>query len=251
MLLVLLGNGEDMNHEFLNGDALNEILVDESIELFIMHPPYMGMDLERYSRPEKQINNVKNRKTFVKRLVKVTQNAEKALKPHGSILMLLPAQDAYLLADYLSTVAKKVKMMHVVTMIWSYNDKENANSINPSYAYVVHLSKGMPRHDKEYINKHLTSILEFKSDPEELEKVYGSLAHVSDAMPLELAEHLIQMFSLEGDTVADLFGGTGTISLAAETTGRNSVYNDISEVQLKLAKKRLADFTSAKKRQKA
>lgn len=240
-----------MNHEFLNGDALNEILVDESIELFIMHPPYMGMDFERYSRPEKQINNVKNRKAFVKRLVKVTQNVEKALKPNGSILMLLPAQDSYLLADYLSTVAKKVKIMHIVTMIWSYNDKENANSINPSYAYVVHLSKGMPRHDKEYINKHLTSILEFKNELEELEKDYGSLAFVADAMPLELAEHLIQMFSLEGDTVADLFGGTGTVSLAAEITGRNSVYNDISEVQLKLAKKRLADFTSAKKRQKA
>ena len=232
-----------MNHEFLNGDALEEIIVDESIELFILHPPYLGIDIHRYARPEKQINNVKNTKQFIKRLVKVTQNVEKALKPNGSMLLILPSEDPRLLADYLSTVSKKVKMSHIVTMIWSYGDKETANSINPSYAYVVHMSKGLPRHDKDYINKHLNPILEFKSDHEELGKTYGPLAYTADALPLELIKHLIKMFTFEGDTVAELFGGTGTICLAAESTLRNSVYNDVSEVQLKLAKRRLSDFT--------
>ena len=238
-----------MNHEYLNGDALDEILLDESIELFIMHPPYLGIDINRYARPEKQINKVKSTKQFIKRLVKVTQNVEKALKPNGSMLLILPAQDPSLIADYLSTVSKKVKMLHIVTMIWSYNDKETATSIHDSYAYVIHMSKGLPRHDKDYINKHLNPILEFKNDHEELAKTYSTLAHTSDALPLELAKHLIRMFTLEGDTVADLFGGTGTICLAAESTLRNSVYNDVSEVQLKLAKRRLSDFT--KKPQKS
>jgi DNA modification methylase len=56
------------------------------------------------------------------------------------------------------------------------------------------------------------------------------------------------MFSKPGDTVADLLGGTGTMTIAAENTGRNSVYNDVSSVQVKIAKLRLEDLIYQKKR---
>jgi hypothetical protein len=236
-----------MKHEYLNGDAMEEIVVDESIELFILHPPYFGVDVNRYARPEKQLNKVKNKKAFIKNLVKVTHNAAKALKHNGSILMVLPSSDYDLMHRYLSTVAKKSNLQHNVTMVWSYYDQETADGIYPSYAYVIHLSKGLPRHDKEYINKHLNPILEFKNDHEQLRELYATLAYTSDAMSLELTKHLIKMFTLEGDTVSELFGGTGTVVLAAESTGRNSVYNDISEIQLKLARKRFADFKKTEK----
>ncbi len=45
----------------------------------------------------------------------------------------------------------------------------------------------------------------------------------SAAFPLELAERLILMYSLQGDTVLDPFLGTGTTTLAAIGTGRHSV----------------------------
>jgi DNA modification methylase len=41
--------------------------------------------------------------------------------------------------------------------------------------------------------------------------------------PLELAERLVRMFSFVGDTVFDLFMGTGTSNLAAARWGRNSL----------------------------
>ena len=242
-----------MKHEFLNGDAMEEILVDESIELFIMYPPYLGMDITRYSNPEKQINKVKDKKAFVKNLVKVTLNAEKALKDHGSILMILPVEDTHLLPDYLDTLLKKTKMQINTTFVWSYYDKEKAKpsgQLMAAYCNIVHLSKGQPRHDAEYITENLDPVLIFKHDMDELNKKYGHLGNVSDSQPVDLTEHLIKMFSQPGDTVADLFGGTGTISIAAENTGRDSVYNDVSSIQLKIAKIRLEDLIDQKKRQK-
>ena len=41
--------------------------------------------------------------------------------------------------------------------------------------------------------------------------------------PVELAERLIRMFSFVGDTVLDPFSGSGTTSLAAARSGRNSI----------------------------
>jgi len=57
--------------------------------------------------------------------------------------------------------------------------------------------------------------------------------------PVELAERLIRMFSFAGDTVLDPFAGTGSTSLGALSSGRNSVGNDIEESYLKMAHQRL------------
>jgi DNA modification methylase len=240
-----------MNHEFLNGDAMEEILVNESVELIISYPPYLGLDSKRYSNAEKQINNVKNKKAFIKKLVKLTLNYEKALKDHGSMLLVLPVYDPALLPDYLKAISKKIKMQTNTTFIWSfYNEEMTRGQIFASYCNIVHLSKGKPRHDVDYITKNLNPVFSFKEDTQEVQEKYGKLGNVSDSSPVELAEHLIKMFSKPGDTVADLLGGTGTITIAAENTGRNSVYNDVSSVQLKIAKLRLEDLIDQKKRKK-
>ncbi len=57
--------------------------------------------------------------------------------------------------------------------------------------------------------------------------------------PENLAERLIKLFSFAGDTILDPFSGTGTTSLAAITTGRNSIANEIEPAYLKLAAQRL------------
>ena len=59
--------------------------------------------------------------------------------------------------------------------------------------------------------------------------------------PLPLAERLIKMFSFAGDTVLDPFVGTGTTSLAALNTGRNSIGVEIERKYLAQAHARLLD----------
>jgi site-specific DNA-methyltransferase (adenine-specific) len=57
--------------------------------------------------------------------------------------------------------------------------------------------------------------------------------------PVPLAERLIRLFSFAGDTVLDPFAGTGTTSVAAMNTGRNSMACDIEPKYVSLAKDRL------------
>jgi DNA modification methylase len=57
--------------------------------------------------------------------------------------------------------------------------------------------------------------------------------------PVELAERLIKLFSFAGDTVLDPFAGTGSTSMAAIMSGRNSIANEIEPSYVEIARKRI------------
>ena len=57
----------------------------------------------------------------------------------------------------------------------------------------------------------------------------GELRERSAAYPFEIPYRLISMYSVYGDTVLDPFWGTGTTSLAAMVSGRNSVGFELRE----------------------
>jgi DNA modification methylase len=60
------------------------------------------------------------------------------------------------------------------------------------------------------------------------------------AFPEELANRLIRMFSIKGDTVLDPFLGSGTTTLAAMRAGRNSVGYEADENLLPLMEKKIS-----------
>jgi modification methylase len=66
--------------------------------------------------------------------------------------------------------------------------------------------------------------------------------------PIELAERLIRMFSFAGDTILDPFLGTGSTTIAAIRTGRNSIGNEIEEKYLKGARVKIAGEAAAARR---
>jgi DNA modification methylase len=57
--------------------------------------------------------------------------------------------------------------------------------------------------------------------------------------PVELAERLVRMFSFVGDTVLDPFLGTGSTSIAAMQSGRNSIGFEIDKTYLDFTQKRV------------
>jgi DNA modification methylase len=69
--------------------------------------------------------------------------------------------------------------------------------------------------------------------------------------PVVLAERLIRLFSFAGDTVLDPFAGTGTTSVAAMNTGRNSIACDIEPKYVSLATDRLLRESKHKRTQGA
>ncbi|MBV8206820.1 MAG: site-specific DNA-methyltransferase [Acidobacteria bacterium] len=63
--------------------------------------------------------------------------------------------------------------------------------------------------------------------------------------PLALAERLVRMFSFVGDTVLDPFMGTGTTSVAAALTGRNSIGIEVDPHYYGNSERRIATDTSS------
>jgi len=70
----------------------------------------------------------------------------------------------------------------------------------------------------------------------------GKLRERSAAYPLQLPYRLISMYSIYGDTVLDPFWGTGTTSLAAMATARNSIGYEINPEFLDLYKKSVTNI---------
>ncbi len=63
-------------------------------------------------------------------------------------------------------------------------------------------------------------------------------AHLT-TKPLRLCEHLISLFSADGQTVLDPFAGSGTTCLAASRTGRKSIGIEINPQYIEIARTRI------------
>jgi DNA modification methylase len=57
--------------------------------------------------------------------------------------------------------------------------------------------------------------------------------------PEELIYRLIKFYTYRGNTVFDMFGGTGTVAVVAQKTGRHFIHIDISQKYCKVAEQRL------------
>lgn len=64
----------------------------------------------------------------------------------------------------------------------------------------------------------------------------------SAEFPIEIPYRLINMFSIQGDTVLDPFAGTGTTSVASAMSARNSICVDIENEFLEIGIKRFEDL---------
>jgi site-specific DNA-methyltransferase (adenine-specific) len=61
--------------------------------------------------------------------------------------------------------------------------------------------------------------------------------------PLELAKRVIEYYSYKGDTVIDIFTGSGQVNLVAEILGRKHIGIDTQEKYIEYAVKRISGYT--------
>jgi DNA modification methylase len=219
----------------LQKDATEIFLERASVDLFITHPPYININVEESGNPEKQIQKASTVAQFAKKLGLVVEHMLHALKNTGRVLMILP-NDATRLA-LLDVLNDMPGVLFDKEYIWDYS---NSPGIPPAtgseYCFILNITKSNAYVSDYPIEKYIFDVPWIPSEGLEL---YRHLGYTQDAIPEALISQLIQKFSKEGDVVGDLLGGAGTVAAVAKKLNRDYVYNDISEIQVNLATRRL------------
>jgi len=113
------------------------------------------------------------------------------------------------------------------------------------HEYILVFSKGMFSREgvkrkstitKEEFLEFTKSVWTFAAEPA------TKIGHPAP-FPIELPYRLIQLYTFEGEVVLDPFIGSGQAALAAIKTHRHYVGYDINEAYVKLAEKRIKEFS--------
>lgn len=123
------------------------------------------------------------------------------------------------------------------------------------HEYILILRKGIKREFKtgeeklqrqisaffwEERNIWFSDIWDIKGDKQVLNN--DNVRERSAAYPIELTSRLINMFSVQGDTILDPYLGTGTTILGAIITGRNSIGIEIDKHFKEIIERRIKDI---------
>jgi DNA modification methylase len=234
--------------KIITGDATNlSFIKSNSIDLIIAAPPFINRDPNGYGGdPRKQIHF--NSKKMLNLLVKSTKEMERILKPTGSIwIEISPEED--LMHKYISKVLDKTSLYHPDTIIHKVLDDENKSNkdevIYKDWYLWFHLVKDPnnyyqnPFKVKKFKDPLWELPLSNKNDTidKALSFSYPKISHY--AVVKDIPERFIEMYTKEGSTVLDPFGGSGTVASVAYQLNRNSISVDISPEQTVIANKRI------------
>lgn len=229
----------------LHGDATKLDLPDNSVDLIITHPPYLGTDVQRYGGNSKdQINSSFDTKKTMKLLTKAGKEMYRVLKPGGNLII---ANGHVGNTDFRFVVAAidKIGFNYLDYVIQNFYDpkmEKHIEKIVNSHTIWFHFSKGTSPYNNPYkVKKYNNAIwdLPFSNEQDPIDIELSKDFHVYDVMNKEIPSRFIEMFSMPGHIVLDPFGGSGLVAITAYEMGRSGITNDISEKQVESAKQRL------------
>lgn len=252
--------------ELMQGDCLKKMknILDESIDLIVTSPPYDNLrtyngNISRWSK--------RVWKTVIRDLYRVT-------KQGGVVVWVV--SDAVVKGSETGTSfrqalwAKKCGFNIHDTMIWNKGNFTAVGALKTSYApvfeYMFIWSKGRPRTFnpiKDRKNKHAGTLQHgtvvqkdgskkaVSSHNKRFFSEYGQRHNIWEIVPCKqrinhsarfpekLAHDHILSWSNEGDTVLDVFMGSGTTGVVCKRLNRNFIGIEIDHVYYKLAKERI------------
>jgi len=256
-------------HTLRLGDARDlSWIPNGSIHLIVTSPPYWT--LKKYEDNKRQLGEIADYNCFLDELDKVWRECARVLVPGGRICCVvgdvcIPRKQGRhhvmpLHADIMVR-ARSLGLDALTPIMWFKiaNGVTEAKGNGAGFYGKPYQPGAIIKNDAEYI-LFLRKGGEYRS-PSPMQKALSMLSKVEmkswlrsawfdikgestrrghpAPYPESLAERLIKLFSFAGDTVLDPFVGTGTSSLAAVSTGRNSIGNEIEPAYLKMAEQRL------------
>lgn len=230
------------------GSADKLDIKSNSVDLIVTHPPYLGVDALRYGGNSAiQINASQNKKKMLKQMMSVTKEMYRVLKPGGHLIIAIGPNQGMDHA-YINQTIDKTEFAYLDFICQNAYDKNNPENIRydkiASNDITVwhHLVKPGNAYYNQVITKRWKDPVwnvPFSNIKDPIDKVLSKDHHVLDAMNMEIPKRFIEMFTKPGHTVLDPFGGSGIVAVVAKELGREAISNDISEDQLKVAKKRI------------
>ncbi len=248
--------GTPTKHDIYEADAREmSFIPTESVHLVCTSPPYGS--LKEYPDHPGQLGNMGSYEKFLDELDNVWSECLRMLVPGGRVACVVGdvcisrrnggRHHVLPLSADLQVRARKLGFDNLTPIRWQKvaNIKLEA-SRSSRFLGKPNLPNGIVKNDLEHI-LFFRKPGGYRKPTEEMEKrsfiptddyarwfspvwtdVSGQLRRDHPApYPLEIPRRLIRMCSFAGDTVVDPFGGTGTTSMAAIETGRNSISIEI------------------------
>jgi DNA modification methylase len=267
------------HHELYQGDSRDlSVIEDESIHLVVTSPPYFN--LKDYGEAaDGQLGNIDEYEEFNQMVDAVWEQCYEKLVPGGRLCVVVgdvlrsrSEHGRHRVLPLHATIqehAIDIGFDNLAPIIWykignaSLEAGGNARFLGKPYE-----PGAVIKNDIEYIllfrkpgdyrspsvEEKILSVIEADEHQKFFRQLWddinGELQQEHPApYPVKLANRLIRMFSFVGDTVLDPFAGTGTTSVAASRTGRNSIsvelepdYVDIAEERIKEERGTLTNY---------
>lgn len=226
-----------MDVKFYCEDARKEFLEPNSVDLFLVHPPFLYTPKRYGGDPTVQLHNTNNEDEYYLAMSESIINMGKALSEDGNILLMLPNVDSSF--NIISDIVKNTNLKIIKTLFWTYERDYHLTHDGRQTNLILQIRKNT---DFKYPVKGLKSLvidIPWNIIDEDLHGYHNQGMYVVDAFPMALSDLLVPLFSKEGDVVADLFAGTGTVAVSALKNNRKAIYNDSSEDQVIIAKNRI------------
>ena len=253
---------------FLRDSRKLDILAPESVHLVVTSPPYWT--LKEYRDTKDQMGFIADYEEFLRELDRVWVHCHRALVPGGRLICVVgdvclsrrKNKGRHVVVPLHASIQEHCRSIgydNLAPIIWH----KIANAVYEVEGGSGFLGKpyepnAVIKNDIEFIlmerkpggyrspsvAARVLSVISEENHRKWFQQIWTRLTGASTRKhpapyPLELAERLVRMFSFAGDTVLDPFMGTGTTSLAAALSGRNSIGVEVDPVYFDMAHQRI------------
>ena len=262
-------------HKLLLGDAREIEFPDNSVQLVLTSPPYWT--LKEYRNTVGQMGHISNYDEFIDQLDRVWQRCYRALVPGGRLICVVGdvclsrrkndgRHTVVPLHASIQESCRRIGFDNLAPIIWhkianAVHEVENGGA---GFLGKPYEPNAVVKNDIEFIlmerkpggyrtpepATRILSIIGSEDHKLWFQQIWTGLTGASTRYhpapyPVDLADRLIRMFSFVGDTVLDPFLGTGTTSVAAALSGRNSIGIEIDCHYLNEARERIRRETTS------
>jgi DNA modification methylase len=244
------------NNSFLNrivcGDCLQSLkkIKSSSVHLAVTSPPYnVGLGYDTH-------NDSMKYEEYLDWLATIWAETVRVLVPGGRFaLNIAPTsiKDFRPIHHDFTRQLKELGMIMRTEIIWykqtmrrrtawgSFKSPSNPHIV-PSWEYVLVFSKDSWKLEGSKEDRDISSeeFIQFSDGFWYIPPECSRHGHPAP-FPEELIYRLIKFYSYRGNTVLDMFGGTGTVAVVSKKTGRHFIHLDLSHEYCEIAETRLEE----------